>query len=289
MDKPLTAPSSGKRSAIITGGASGIGCALAEELARAGVYVVLADRQVDLSEQVASGIRARGGVGIATELDVRDFDRFQTVVKATVAEAGRLDYLFNNAGFAVAGEIRDYDLADWEDVFRVNLSGVCHGILAAYPLMIQQGFGHIVNTASLSGLIPALLQGSYTATKHAVVGLSRALRMEAKRYGVRVSVLCPGAVRTPMLRGGRYGRAKSGIDLESFAARIERLGAMEPSSLARRVLRAVYRNRAIIIEPRSARVAWYLDRLSPWLSEKLWQGALRIARREIDRDAVRRK
>ena len=100
-------------------------------------------------------------------------------------------------------------------------------------------------------------------------------------------MLCPGAVRTPILRGGRYGRAKSGVDPESFATRIERLGAMEPLLLARRVLRAVERNSAIIIEPRSARVVWYLDRLSPWLSEKLWQGALRLARRELDRNALR--
>ena len=280
-------PTRHNRSAIITGGASGIGRALAEELARAGVYVVVADRQVDLAEQVASGIRAQGGAGTAAELDVRDPDRFRTVVQATVAEANRLDYLFNNAGIVVAGEMRDYDLDDWEDVFDVNLRGVCHGIRAAYPMMIEQSFGHIVNTASLSGLIPALLQGSYTTTKHAVVGLSRALRIEARRYGVKVSVLCPGAIRTPILRGGRYGRAKSGVDPESFAARIERLGAMEPSLLARRVLRAVERNRAIIIEPRSARVIWYLDRLSPWLSEKLWQGALRVARRELDRNAPR--
>lgn len=287
IDMERRTPARDNRSAIVTGGASGIGRALAEELARAGVHVVLADRQIDLAEQVASGIRAQGGAGIATKLDVRDPNRFRTVVQATVAEAGRLDYLFNNAGIAVAGEMRDYDLDDWEDVFDVNLRGVCHGILAAYPLMIEQGFGHIVNTASLSGVIPALLQGSYTATKHAVVGLSRALRIEAKRYGVKVSVLCPGAVRTPILRGGRYGRAKSGIDPESFATRIERLGAMEPSRLAGRVLRAVERNRAIIIEPRSARVAWYLDRLSPWLSEKLWQGALRFARRELDRNAPR--
>lgn len=280
-------PARDNRTAVVTGGASGIGRALAEELACVGVFVVVADRQVDLAKQVASGIRAQGGAAIATDLDVRDPDRFRTVVQTTVAEAGRLDYLFNNAGITVAGEMRDYDLDDWEDVFDVNLRGVCHGILAAYPLMIEQGFGHIVNTASLSGLTPALLQGSYTATKHAVVGLSRALRIEARRYGVNVSVLCPGLIRTPILRGGRYGRGKSGVDRETFAIRIERLGAMEPSLLARRVLRAVERNRAIIIEPRSARILWYLDRLSPWLSEKLWQGALRLARRKLDRNALR--
>jgi NADP-dependent 3-hydroxy acid dehydrogenase YdfG len=152
IDIERRTPARENRCAIVTGGASGIGRALAEELAHVGVYVVVADRQVNLAERVAAGIRANRGAGIATELDVRDPSRFQAVVQATVAEAGRLDYLFNNAGIAVGGEMRDYDLEDWEDVFDVNLRGVCHGILAAYPLMIEQGFGHIVNTASLSGL-----------------------------------------------------------------------------------------------------------------------------------------
>jgi short-subunit dehydrogenase len=146
--------------------------------------------------------------------------------------------------------------------------------------MIAQGHGHIINTASLAGLVgPLTLQGSYTATKHAVVGISRALRVEAMRYGVRVSVLCPGAVRTPILRGGRYGRTKPNLDLAVLAARVERFGAMDPAALARRALRAVARNRAVIVEPWAARMPWYLDRLSPWLSEKLWHGALRLARR----------
>jgi NAD(P)-dependent dehydrogenase (short-subunit alcohol dehydrogenase family) len=210
----------------------------------------------------------------AAELDVRDGAAFQRLVETTLGDWGRLDFLFNNAGIAVAGEVADFTPADWDDVIDVNLGGVVHGILAAYPRMVEQRFGHIVNVGSVSGLIPGLLQGSYTASKFAVVGLSRALRIEARRYGVKVSVVCPGAVRTPILRGGRYGRVRSGLDVDSLAARIERLGAMEPALLARRVLRAVERNRGIIVEPRSARLVWYLDRLSPWLSERLWRAAL---------------
>ena len=149
----------------MTGGASGIGRALAEELATRGVHVVLADRQAELAEQVASGIRARGGAATATELDVRDPHRFRKVVQSTKAETGRLDYLFNNAGIGVAAETRDLETADWDDVIDVNLRGVCHGILAAYPVMIEQGFGHIVNTASMAGLAPWPGMGSYIATK----------------------------------------------------------------------------------------------------------------------------
>jgi NAD(P)-dependent dehydrogenase (short-subunit alcohol dehydrogenase family) len=289
MDQPepriaveRTSGTTTNRIAIVTGGASGIGLALADELANTGVHVVIADRQVDLAEHAAAGIRDRGGSATTTELDVRDADRFLEVVQTTVAQTGRLDYLFNNAGIGVGGEAREFELADWNDVIDVNLRGVAHGILAAYPVMIRQGFGHIVNTASMAGLSGAPLQISYTATKHAVVGLSRALRIEARQYGVRVSALCPGVIRTPILKGGRYGRFKPGLGPAVFARTLERARPMQPSVLARRVLRAVERNRAIIIEPKWWRVLWYLDRLSPWLFEKVGERLLRQMRREIE-------
>src|SRR6185503_1585330 len=88
----------------------------------------------------------------------------------------------------------------------VNVRGVTNGIVAAYPEMVRRGAGHIVNTASMAGLVPGAGEASYVASKHAVVGLSKALRVEGKRHGVRVSVLCPGAIRTPILTGGKFGR-----------------------------------------------------------------------------------
>jgi len=269
------------RTAVVTGAASGIGRALAEALAARGVRVTLADRQAALAEEVAAGIRARGGSAQAAELDVRDLGRFRSVVEEAAAGAGGLDYLFNNAGIGVAAEMRDYEAADWDDVIDVNLRGVAHGVLAAYPRMIQQGFGHIVNTASMAGLIATPFQGSYTATKHAVVALSKALRLEARPHGVRVSVLCPGVIRTPILEGGRYGRIKVALDPKTLAARFEPLRPMDPALLARRALRAVERNRAIIIEPRWWRLLWYLERLSPRLSEKLGAGLLRRMQRDL--------
>jgi NADP-dependent 3-hydroxy acid dehydrogenase YdfG len=162
--------------AIVTGAASGIGRGLSEELARKGIHVTLADRQVELAEEVAGGIAARGGSAHVAELDVRDLDRFRAVVKATVATGGRLDYLFNNAGIGVAGEMRDYDPADWDDVIDVNLRGVAHGVQAAYPHMAEQGFGHIVNVASMAGLIATPFQGSYTATNESLAHRGAAVR-----------------------------------------------------------------------------------------------------------------
>lgn len=272
--------------AVVSGAASGIGRALAEALAARGTPVTLADRQVELAEEVAAGIRQRGGSAHAAELDVRDAARFRAVVDEAAQAAGSLAYLFNNAGIGVAAEMSEYEAADWDDVIDVNLRGVAHGVLAAYPRMIRQGSGHIVNTASMAGLITTTFQGSYTTTKHAVVGLSKALRLEARQHGVRVSVLCPGVIRTPILEGGRYGRLKIDLDPAEMAQRFEPLRPMDPALLARRTLAAMDRNRAIIIEPRWWRLFWYLERLSPAVAERL--GRIGFQRMQRDVESLRR-
>jgi short-subunit dehydrogenase len=258
----------GVRTAIVTGGASGIGRALSEELAASGIYVIVADRQIDLASAVVTAIRDRGDAADTANLDVRDDVRFQEVVQATVSATGRIDFMFNNAGVAVAGEMRHYCSNDWRDVLDVNLVGVVHGVRAAYPLMVEQGFGHIVNTASLAGLVAIPMIGSYTASKFAVVGLSKALRIEARHHGVNVSVVCPGAVRTPIIEGGRYGRINTDAALLMSRGAWSRRVTMDPYVFARRVLRSVARNRGVIVEPCWARAVWAIDRVVPRLSEK---------------------
>jgi NAD(P)-dependent dehydrogenase (short-subunit alcohol dehydrogenase family) len=271
----------GSRVAIVTGGASGIGRALAEELGARGFQVVLADRQIELAEEAAAAIRERGGSASAAALDVRVLGEVEQLIRETFEGSGRIDLLFNNAGIGVGGEIRDYALEDWEDVFEVNLRGVVHGVHAAYPLMIRQGFGHIVNTASMAGLITAPMSGSYSTTKHAVVGLSKALRVEAKTYGVRVSVLCPGVIRTPILRGGRYGRVNLPVSEQESEERFERLRPMDADLFAKKVLRSVFRNRAIIVFPRWWKIWWYVERISPTLGMRFAEAFLESARRDL--------
>lgn len=258
--------------AFITGGASGIGRALAEELAGQGVEVVLADRQIEVAEEVAASIRQAGGAATAVELDVRDLGQFQRAADETVARTGRIDYLFNNAGIGVGGDMARYEQRDWDDVFDVNLRGVAHGIQAVYPLMCRQGSGHIVNTASMAGLLPAPHTGSYCATKHAVVGLSKALRIEAKEHGVRVSVLCPGVIRTPILGAGKYGRSNlTSEGDQKMMGFWEQLRPMDPRAFARKTLRQVDRNAPIIIVPSWWKLFWLMERLSPRLSLWVWQ------------------
>jgi NAD(P)-dependent dehydrogenase (short-subunit alcohol dehydrogenase family) len=269
--------------AIVTGGASGIGKALGAELCARGCEVVLADRQGDVVEGVAKGLRDEGSRASAAELDVRDLAAFQHVVAETRVRAGRVDFLFNNAGIAVGGEIDRYRPEDWDDVFDVNLRGVAYGVQAAYPVMLEQRAGHIVNTASVAGLVPSAGEASYTASKHAVVALTRALRIEARRHGVRASALCPGAIRTPILTGGRFGRVNLKARPDQLMTLWEKVRPMDPAVLARRAVDAVLRDEAIIVEPRWWKAFWYLDRLSPTLSEKLWGAALERLRADIAR------
>jgi len=269
-----TSPYAGKV-AIITGGASGIGAALSKELARRGAEVVVADRQIDLAESVAVAIRAGGGKATAAELDVRSFPSMTRVVTDTVTRSGAVDYFFNNAGIAVGGEMDSYKQSDWDDVIDVNLGGVTHGIQAVYPVMVRQRSGHIVNTASMAGLVCGAGEGSYAATKHAVVGLSKALRIEAKRHDVRVSVLCPGAIRTPILTGGKFGRLNfTGVSDEKILEMWAMLRPMDVDVFARKAARAVARNDAIIVLPRWWKAFWYIERLSPEISMKLWETLL---------------
>jgi NADP-dependent 3-hydroxy acid dehydrogenase YdfG len=265
--------------AFVTGGASGIGEALATKLAGAGAEVWIADRQIDKAQQLAQGLSSGGAKAHAIELDVRDYSSFERAVADAMQEAGRIDYLFNNAGIGVSGEIASYTLDDWNDVFDVNLRGVVHGIQAVYPIMIRQHFGHIVNTASMAGLTTGASQASYTATKHAVVAISRTLRVEAEGHGVQVSALCPGVIRTPILTGGVYGRIDMpGVSSEDILKSWERLRPMAPDKFAERVLRAVLRNDAIIVVPGWWKAWWYLERLSPALSLRLAKSMLKRVR-----------
>lgn len=253
--------------AVVTGGASGIGAALSRELAKRGCEVVLADRQIGLAQQVAAQIHAAGGKAAAAELDVTEFNAVEALVRDTALRTGRLDYMFNNAGIGISGPAAVHALEDWEESINVNLRGVIHGVQAAYRVMREQGWGHIVNTASLAGLLSSPGSISYAATKHAVVGLSKTLRVEAAPSGIRVSVLCPGFIRTPILeQGGKYGKVLIEYPPELQAKIkqfVEKQHPMPPEAFAVKALAAVARNEAIIVLPGRYKLMWWFDRLFP--------------------------
>lgn len=264
----------------MTGGASGIGKAMAAELVERGAEVMLADRDAELAEATATalGDRAR-----AVEVNVTDAAAMKSVVDDTVARSGRLDFFFNNAGIGFGGDVSRIDLDAWNRVVDVNLRGVAHGVFAAYPRMVEQGFGHIVNTASVAGLVPTPMMVSYGTAKHAVVGLSTSLRLEAEQHGVRVSALCPGVIRTPILTGGKYGGMVDEIPEAKRIAAWERTRPMDPADFARRAIDAVARNEPLIVLPSWYRLVWWLQRISPALGMSLARRMYLDMRRTIER------
>ena len=246
--------------AIVTGGASGIGAALARDLARQGADVQLADIQIDAALEVAAKITASGGRAAAHYLDVTDSEAVARLVARVAAEKGRLDYMFNNAGIAIIGEFRDLPAADWRRILDINVNGVFAGTAAAYAVMIRQGSGHIVNTASVAGLLPSPGLAAYCASKHAVVGLSTSLRAEAAVYGVKVSAVCPGFIRTAILDSKAVGLPKE----RKSKARAQEM-AMAPEECAAQVLAGVTKNKAVIAITGHAKLMWVLMRYFPAL------------------------
>ena len=246
--------------AIVTGGASGIGRALCEELGRRGAVVVVADIDHEGAQKVAQVIGDGGGLASSVEVDVAEEMAVKGLVGEAAVEHGRLDYMFNNAGIGVGGEQRDMPGELWRRVVEVDLMGVVHGTAAAYSLMVRQGYGHIVNTSSMAGLIGVPTSVSYTAAKFGVVGLSTSLRAEAEGLGVKVSVVCPGFVETNIF----YTSTLLQVDREELLALPLPKKVPAPKA-AELILRGVQRNRGIIVFPLLARLFWRLYRLSPSL------------------------
>lgn len=252
--------------AIVTGGASGIGRALCTELARRGAIVIVADLNGEEARRTAEGLEGPAGSASAAQVDVASPDSLQTLIRDTLARHGRIDLLFNNAGVGWTGDFHEMSRAHADRVVDINLNGVVYGALAAYPAMVAQRSGHIVNTSSFfAGLIPVPGKTVYSATKHAIVGFSLALRAEARRLGVRVSVVCPSFISSNIdQNSARILRGDTPSAESSPPPK-----TLDAGVLARAILKGVARNRAIIVRPSFIRPFWWLYRASPALGSKL--------------------
>jgi NAD(P)-dependent dehydrogenase (short-subunit alcohol dehydrogenase family) len=251
------------KSALVTGAGSGIGAALCRALAGAGADVVCTDIDGDAAARTASPL---GDHARCARLDVTDAAAVQSAVDEVVNRAGRLDLMFNNAGIVWGGDTELLTLDQWNAIIDVNLRGVVHGVAAAYPQMIKQGNGHIVNTASMAGLTAAGQITSYVTTKHAVVGLSLALRSEAAAHGVGVLCVCPSAVETPILdKGAIGGFVGRNYFLEGQGVKT----AYDADRLALDTLKAIERNKALLVKPRRAHAQWVLARLAPGFMQRM--------------------
>ncbi|MFI6322082.1 SDR family NAD(P)-dependent oxidoreductase [Nonomuraea sp. NPDC050556] len=290
------------KTAVVTGGASGIGRAVARSLIQRGVAVTVADLNpagstfedsalastsptsaspastspTSTSSASASSASISSASVEFVKVDVTDAEAVGALMTEVKERYGRLDFVFNNAGIAIGGTTDELTLDHWNRAIDVNLRGVVHGVHAAYPIMVEQGYGHIVNTASLAGLVPAPLMLPYTTTKHAVVGLSLALRAEAAAHGVKVSVICPGFTDTPLLDHANPGLPATAAGTQARSAAIRVQGKLySVDALAADIMRGVSRNQAVIVAPASARLAWRATRISPSATTRIAALAVR--------------
>jgi len=234
--------------AVITGGASGIGRAVAERAAAEGMRLVLADIEVGPLQVTADALSASGAEVEAVVTDVSDAKDVEVLRDRALERFGAVHLVHNNAGVGVGGPLWTVSEADWKWILGVNLWGVIHGIRTFVPLLVEQDEGHVVNTASMAGLTSPGFMGPYNATKHAVTTISETLYRDLRATGssVGVSVLCPGFVRTGIGESERNRpHWAPGPELDAAGGALQQLlrdlvaGGIEPSSVAERVIEAV--------------------------------------------------
>jgi len=238
------------RIAVVTGGASGIGRALSLLFAREGAHVVVADLDEAGMAETVAGVSRAGRRGLAVRTDVSRLADVEALAERAFGEFGAVHVVCNNAGVALWGGLESVTHKDWEWAMGVNLWGVIHGVEAFVPRMVAgKQPGHVVNTASMAGLIASQGLGIYNTTKYAVVGLSETLQKDLRGYDIGVSVLCPMGVHTQIRQSDRNRPAALRNEAAEREGRaVELIGRyLPPEHVADRVLRAIYANRLYVI------------------------------------------
>ncbi len=264
------------KTAFITGGASGIGFAMAKAFAARGANVMLADIEEGPLQEAIAALRKTNASVEGVVVDVTDRDAMRAAADKTVETFGKVHIVCNNAGIGAGGPMEEVTPSDWEWCIDVNLKGVVWGIEAFVPLIKSHGEGgHVVNTASMAGLIPVPGFGPYTATKYAVVGMSEDLSMELEPFGIGVSVLCPGFVQTNIgtsrrTRQARYGeQQEKATDQDAITRSNDAIQAGIPAdAVGERVVECILENRlyafthpeiGAVVDERFARISADFD------------------------------
>lgn len=243
---------------VVTGAGSGIGRATALAFAREGARVVCADIDLAAAEKTAAACGEAGGTGTAEQVDVSD----RPAVDALAAKVGQADVVVNNAGVGMSGRFLDMDAADWDWISSINLDGVLNGCRSFGPGMVERKRGHMVNVASGLAYTPTATEVGYVTTKAAVLAFSRCLRADWATEGVGVSAICPGVINTPIIDRTRYVGESAKPERIARVKKLFRRGH-KPELVAKAIVEAVKRNRAVVPVGIEARVGWWISRLMP--------------------------
>lgn len=252
------------RTVVVTGAGSGIGREIALLCAARGASLAICDVNRFGLAETAQLARQRGARVLDQFVDVSDAEAMNQFAADVEREFGGVDLLVNNAGVALIGGLLDTSTKDWDWLISVNVKGVAHGCAAFLPGMVFRGTGgHVVNVASAAGLLANPQLTAYSATKYAVVGLSEALRIELAGSGIGVTAVCPGVIDTAITRNSAFrGDSDSDVRREKLAALYRKRG-YGPDRVARNVLRAVKRNKAVAPIAAEAHLMYLLSRFTP--------------------------
>ncbi len=245
------------KSVLITGAATGIGRALAHELANRGAIVYVTALTTKESQIVVDEITSLNGKAIAAKLDVGNFKDIEKMIDLVVSEQGQLDIMINNAGVAYVGESYDMQIETIEKLAHINFSAVNVGAILAYTQMKKQGFGHILNTASMAGFLPTPGMAVYAATKHGVVGLTTSLASEGKDFNIFVKASCPGFIKSELMNKS----SKVSNNMSDYLDLLPK--PIDASIAAKNIIDGLGKKPVLIFTPPYAKISYFLNRFIP--------------------------